>query len=227
MYRVLIVDDDPNIRKLARVNLEKRGYVTEEAQDGIEALDILKRGLPDLILLDLLMPGISGIDVCLWVRAQSDVPIIVLSARDEEEAKIRALDAGADDYVTKPFSYEELLARVRAVMRRTSGEAQASHAHRVEIGDLLIDLEARRAFVGGIDLQLTRTEFALLAEMAHNLGSVLSHEELLARVWGPEYRDESHYLYIYLGRIRRKLGSKYSDLIETVSGVGYLMRASL
>jgi len=119
MTDVLIVDDDEKIRKLARVNLEKRGYTVREAADGAEAIEIIKSNPPDLVLLDLVMPGISGIDVCIWVRAQADIPIVVLSAYDEEDLKVRALDAGADDYVTKPFGYDELLARVRAVMRRS------------------------------------------------------------------------------------------------------------
>ncbi|MBN1122308.1 MAG: response regulator transcription factor [Anaerolineae bacterium] len=226
MSDVLVVDDDPAIRKLVRVNLEKRGYTVRVAADGTKAIDAIKHQLPDLVLLDIVMPGLSGIDVCLWIRTQSDVPIIVLSAHDEEDLMIRALDAGADDYVTKPFSYEALLARVRAVMRRAAG-SQDGADRQIKVGDLLIDLDARRVLIGGVDLQFTRTEFALLAELAKNPETVLKHGELLARVWGPEYHDESHYLYIYFGRIRSKLGSKYADLLETVPGIGYLFRTSL
>jgi DNA-binding response OmpR family regulator len=227
MLEVLVVDDDPMIRKLVRVNLEKRDYSVRVVSSGTEAINAFKEQVPDLVILDIVMDGLSGIDVCLWIRTQSDVPVIVLSAHDEEDLMVRALDAGADDYVTKPFSYETLLARMRAVMRRAGGESQAdANEMKAQIGDLLIDLDARRVFVGGVDLQFTRTEFALLAELAKNPDTVLRHEELLARVWGVEYRDESHYLYIYFGRIRNKLGLKYAELLETVPGVGYLFHSS-
>ncbi len=226
MYHVLVVDDDPQIRKLVRVNLEKRGYKVDVAEDGTAAINTLKRRMPDLVLLDIAMPGLSGIDVCLWLRTQSDIPVIVLSAHDEEDLMVRALDAGADDYVLKPFAYDVLLARIRAVMRR-SEKTNQSDSEPIVIGELVIDLEARRTFLGGAEIPLTNTEFALLSELARNLDKALRHEELLARVWGPEYRDESHYLYIYLGRIRDKLGTKYGALIETVPGIGYLMHATL
>ena len=226
MYHVLVVDDDPQIRKLVRVNLEKRGYTVDVAEDGTAAINALKHRMPDLVLLDIAMPGLSGIDVCLWLRTQSDIPVIVLSAHDEEDLMVRALDAGADDYVLKPFAYDVLLARIRAVMRR-SEKTNQSDSDPIVIGELVIDLEARRTFLGGAEIPLTNTEFALLSELARNLDKALRHEELLARVWGPEYRDESHYLYIYLGRIRDKLGAKYGALIETVPGIGYLMHATL
>ncbi len=128
--------------------------------------------------------------------------------------------------MTKPFSYHELMARVRAVMRRSGGVQPTTERKKIQVGALVVDLEARRAFVDGVDLQLTRTEFALLAELAQNLDTVVSHSELLARVWGPEYRDASHYLYIYFGRIRKKIGDRYSEMLETVPGVGYLMHSS-
>ncbi|HET7144103.1 MAG TPA: response regulator transcription factor [Anaerolineales bacterium] len=224
-YKVLVVDDDPKIRKLIRVNLEPRGHFVREAADGSEAIKAFEDNPPDLILLDLVMPGIDGIDVCLRVREHSDVPIIVLSARDEEELKVRALDAGADDYVSKPFGYEELLARVRAVMRRAAGLRDSKI--KLEIDTLVIDLKARRVTVDNQDTHLTRTEFALLAEMAQNLDAVLTHRELLTRVWGPEYFDANQYLHVYLGHIRNKIGPKYSALLETVPGVGYSLHSSL
>ena len=179
----------------------------------------------ELVLLDLILPGLSGLEVCTQIRQQSDVPIIVLSAREDEDLKVRALDAGADDYVTKPFSHEELLARVRAVMRRAR-PAEADKSTEVRIKDFTIDLQSRRAFVGGADMHLTRTEFALLAELARNPEAVLTHENLLARVWGPEYRDSSHYLHVYLGRIRKKLGPDLESLLETVPGVGYILHSA-
>lgn len=224
-YKALVVDDDPKIRQLIRVNLEPRGYIVQEASDGIEAIKALEDNQPDLILLDLVMPLMDGIDVCVWLRERSDLPIIVLSAQDEEKLKVRALDAGADDYVSKPFSYDELMARVRAVMRRST--VVKVDDQKVVIGDLVIDLKTRRVTVGSQAAHLTRTEFSLLAELAQNLDAVLTHRELLVRVWGPEYFDASHYLHIYFGRIRNKIGDKYGNLLETVPGMGYSLRSSL
>jgi len=223
-YNTLVVDDDAKIRQLIRVNLEPRGYAVWEAADGLEAIKLIEKTPPDLMLLDLVMPVMGGIDVCLWTRERSDLPIIVLSAQDEEHLKVRALDAGADDYIAKPFSYEELLARVRAVMRRATG--QKAEEPKIVIGNLIIDVKTRRVTVDGQLAHLTRTEFALLAELAQNLDAVLSHRELLVRVWGPEYFDASHYLHIYFGRIRSKIGAKYGNLLETVPGMGYSLRSS-
>ena len=225
MDRVLVIDDDPSIQKLIRVNLQARGYAVMVAATGEDALRMFAPGDQDLVLLDLILPGLGGIDVCTQIRQQSDVPLIVLSAREDEELKVRALDAGADDYVTKPFSHEELLARVRAVMRRAR-PTEVGKTAEVRIRDFTIDLQSRRAYVGGEDMHLTRTEFALLAELSRNLEAVLTHENLLARVWGPEYRDSSHYLHVYLGRIRKKLGPDLEDLLETVPGVGYILHSS-
>lgn len=225
MDRVLAVDDNPSIQKLVSVNLQARGYAVTAADTGEDALRLFTPGDYDLVLLDLILPGLSGLEVCTQIRQQSDVPIIVLSAREDEDLKVRALDAGADDYVTKPFSHEELLARVRAVMRRAR-PAEADKSTEVRIKDFTIDLQSRRAFVGGADMHLTRTEFALLAELARNPEAVLTHENLLARVWGPEYRDSSHYLHVYLGRIRKKLGPDLESLLETVPGVGYILHSA-
>ncbi len=225
MDRVLAVDDNASIQKLVSANLQARGYAVTVADTGESALRLFTPGDYELVLLDLILPGLSGLEVCSHIRQQSDVPIIVLSAREDEELKVRALDAGADDYVTKPFSQEELLARVRAVMRRAR-PAEADKSAEVHIKDFTIDLHSRRAFVSGADMHLTRTEFALLAELARNLEAVLTHENLLARVWGPEYRDSSHYLHVYLGRIRQKLGPDLESMLETVPGVGYILHAT-
>jgi two-component system KDP operon response regulator KdpE len=219
MGNILIVEDDPNIRKLVRVNLAKRGYTVSEAEDSHQAIALFQEESVDLVLLDLILPGLSGVDICKWIRARSDVPIIVLSARLEEDLKVAALDAGADDYVTKPFGQEELLARVRAFLRRTYVSAKINDS-KIQIGDLSIDLEARRVFIGDRDLHLTRTEYALLAELAHRLDAIVTHDELLTQVWGPEYRGSNHYLHTYLGRLRKKLGD-YGELLETVPGMGY------
>lgn len=219
MGNILIVEDDPNIRKLVRVNLVKRGYAVTEAVDSREAITQFQEAPFDLVLLDLMLPGMSGVDVCTWIRARSDVPIIVLSARLEEDLKVAALDAGADDYVTKPFGQEELLARVRAFLRRTYASAKTSES-KIQIGEFCIDLEARRVFIGESDVHLTRTEYAILAELADHLDAIVTHNELITRVWGPEYRGSNHYLHTYLGRLRKKLGD-YGDLLETVPGMGY------
>jgi two-component system KDP operon response regulator KdpE len=219
MGNILIVEDDPNIRKLVRVNLVKRGYTVFEAEDSHQAMARFQAEAIDLVLLDLVLPGLSGVDICVWIRARSDVPIIILSARSEEDLKVAALDAGADDYVTKPFGHDELLARVRAFLRR-SYAAPAISDTKVQIGELRIDLEARRVFIGEVDLHLTRTEYALLAELARRPDAIVTHDELIAQVWGPEYRGSNHYLHNYLGRLRKKLGD-YSDLLETVPGMGY------
>ena len=219
MGNILIVEDDPSIRKLVRVNLVKRGYTVSEAEDSYQAIALFQEVPVDLVLLDLLLPGLSGVDVCTWIRARSDVPIIVLSARLEEGLKVAALDAGADDYVTKPFGSEELLARVRAFLRRSYVSAKTNDA-KIQIGELIIDLEARRVFIGENDLHLTRTEYAILAELAHRLDAIVTHDELLTQVWGPEYRGSNHYLHTYLGRLRKKLGD-YGELLETVPGMGY------
>jgi DNA-binding response OmpR family regulator len=226
MDHILAIDDDPQIQKLIRENLQARGYAVQIAADGEKALDIFKAQEFDLLLLDLILPGISGIDVCLWIRQRSDVPIIVLSAREDEELKIKALDSGADDYVTKPFSQGDLMARVRAVLRRSKAVNAPPHEGEIHIKDLTINLKAHRAFAGSTDLHLTRTEFALLAELAQNQEAVLTHDVLLARVWGPEYRDSNHYLHIYLGRIRKKMGAKLETLLETVPGVGYILHSA-
>lgn len=225
MDRVLVVDDDEAIQKLVSVNLQIRGYAVTVAGSGEEALRLFDADNYDLLILDLVLPGLGGLDVCTQIRQQSDVPIIVLSAREDEDLKVRALDAGADDYVTKPFSHEELLARVRAVMRRAKASGSDKQPE-IRLKDLTIDIQGRRAFVGGVDLHLTRTEFALLAELAQNQEAVLTHENLLARVWGPEYRDSSHYLHVYLGRIRKKLGPELEALLETVPGVGYILHSA-
>ena len=218
MGNILIVEDDPNIRKLVRVNLVKRGYTVSEAEDSHQAMALFPEEPVDLVLLDLVLPGLSGVDVCAWIRARSDVPIIVLSARLEEDLKVAALDAGADDYVTKPFGQEELLARVRAFLRRSYAVPIISDT-KIQIGELRIDLEARRVFIGEEDLHLTRTEYAILAELARHLDAIVTHDELIAQVWGPEYRGSNHYLHNYLGRLRKKLGD-YGEPARNRAGHG-------
>jgi two-component system KDP operon response regulator KdpE len=224
MGNILIVEDDPNIRKLVRVNLTKRGYSVSEAEDSHQAMAHFQAEPIDLVLLDLMLPGLSGVDVCKWIRERSDVPIIVLSARMEEDLKVAALDAGADDYVTKPFGYDELLARVRAFLRRSYVSAKTDEK-KIQIGELIIDLDARRVFISGNDLHLTKTEYAVIATLAHRMDAIVTHDELLTQVWGQEYRGAIHYLHTYLGRLRKKLG-EYGDLLETVPGMGYNLHST-
>jgi len=224
MGNILIVEDDPNVRKLVRVNLTKRGYTVSEAEDSHQALALFQSVPVDLVLLDLVLPGLSGVDICAWIRARSEVPIIILSARLEEDLKVDALDAGADDYVTKPFGSEELLARVRAFLRRSYVTAK-SDENKIQIGELTIDLEARRVLINENDLHLTRTEYAIMSVLAQHLNGIVTHDELLIQVWGPEYRGSNHYLHTYVGRLRRKLG-EFGDLLETVPGMGYNLHST-
>ncbi len=223
MGNILIIEDDANIRKLVSVNLEKRGYKVSEAGDGNQAMFLFRQQSFDLVLLDLILPGISGVDVCTWIRSRSDVPIIVLSGMKDEDLKVTALDAGADDYITKPFGHEELLARVRAVLRRATPKANETGREKLQIDDLTIDFETRRVRIGKEDISLTKTEYAILVELAKHPDAVVDHNNLLARVWGPQYRDANHYLHIYLGRVRKKLGV-HGDLLETIPGVGYRLQ---
>ncbi len=219
MGNILIVEDDPNIRKLVRVNLIKRGYSVSEAEDSHQAIAHFKAEPVDLVLLDLMLPGLSGVDICKWIRERSDVPIIILSARVEEDLKVAALDAGADDYVTKPFGTDELLARVRAFLRKSFISAKTGEK-KIQIGEFIIDLDARRVYIGSKDLHLTRTEYSILSLLAKRLDAIVTHDEILIQVWGQEYRGSNHYLHTYLGRLRKKLGD-YGDLLETVPGMGY------
>jgi two-component system, OmpR family, KDP operon response regulator KdpE len=223
MGNILIVEDDANIRKLVGVNLEKRGHKMSEAADGNQAMFLFRQHFFDLVLLDLVLPDMSGVDVCSWIRTRSDTPIIVLSAMKDEDLKVTALDAGADDYITKPFGHEELLARVRAVLRRASPIPTEATQKKIQIGELSIDFETRRVRIKDEDISLTKTEYAILMELANHPDAVVDHNNLLARVWGPQYRDANHYLHIYLGRVRKKLG-EYGYLLETIPGVGYRLQ---
>ena len=227
MTKVLVIEDDPKIRRFVSLNLAKREFEVQEAEDGSEAVDLMIRSMPDLAIVDLVLPNMDGIEVCSWIRQRSEMPIIVISAQDKEEMKVRALDLGADDYVTKPFGIEELLARIRAVMRRLSHVPANDGEPRIELNGMVVDLKARRVFIGDEDIRLTRTEFALLAELAKHADEILSHDYLLSKVWGPEYRGSSHYLHVYLGRIRTKMGDDFSQRLETISGMGYILHSSV
>jgi two-component system KDP operon response regulator KdpE len=219
--RILIADDEPKIRMFLRANLNARGYEVDLAQDGLEAVEMAGQILPDLIILDVNMPRMNGIDACRRIREWGDMPIIILSVRDEEKDKVKALDEGADDYVTKPFGMEELLARIRVALRRTS------HAV-IEIpvfqaGNLKIDFSSRLVTIDDEEVKLTRTEYELLVYLATNVGKVLTHREILHNVWGPEYGDELEYVRTFINQLRRKIEEDPSNprYIITEQRTGY------
>ncbi len=222
--RVLVVDDEPQTVKYVAANLRARGYDVITAQDDREALRLFRETPVDLVILDIMMPGPDGFEVCQAIRRESDVPIIMLSARGQEKDIVRALNLGADDYLTKPFGVEEMLARIQAVLRRTTRTAYTPRPP-VRIGDLEIDFGQRRVTVGGREVHLTPTEYDLLATLALNAGRVLPHRTLLQTVWGPEYGAETEYLWAYIRRLRQKIEPDPQNpiYIRTQPGVGYYM----
>ncbi len=217
--RVLVVDDEPQIIRGLRVILTNAGYKVEEATTKKEALDAVSVRPPDAIVLDLVLPDGDGIEVCADIRRWSQVPIVVLSAVGDERQKVLALDAGADDYVTKPFGSEELLARMRAVLRRKSDEGDSA----VQVGDLEIDLADRSVSRDGEKLHLTPIEFDLLSKLAEHPGRLVTHRQLLHEVWGPGYEDETHYLRVHFAHVRAKIEPDPSSprYVITEPGIGY------
>jgi two-component system KDP operon response regulator KdpE len=202
MTRVLVVDDEPQILRGLGTNLRARGYDVETAPDGERALEVAARTHPDVVILDLGLPGIDGVEVIRGLRAWTATPIIVLSARDQEQDKVEALDAGADDYVSKPFGMDELLARLRAAERRvTPGDEDAV----VDTDDFRVDLAAKRVSGSDGDIRLTPTEWHLVEILIRHPGKLVSQRQLLQDVWGPQYQDETNYLRVYMAQIRRKL----------------------
>jgi two-component system KDP operon response regulator KdpE len=225
--RVLLVEDDPNIVDLIRSNLAVRGFDTLVSTDGVRAMHLLESGRPDVVLLDLMLPGVDGMELCRAIRERSSVGIIVVSARRGERDKISALNVGADDYMTKPFSIEELLARITATLRRSRPVASPeAAATTVTVGDIAIDLAGRRVTRQGADVHLTPTEFALLRELAVDRGKLLSHADLLRRVWGAGYQTETEYVRVYIRRLRAKLEvDGAAPLIITQPRAGYRLAA--
>ena len=219
--RILVADDEPKIRMFIRANLEARGYEVDLAKDGIEAIELAERLLPDVIVLDVNMPRMDGIEACRRLREWADMPIIILSIRGDEKDKVRALDEGADDYVTKPFSVEELLARIRVALRHSAGPTVAAPIFTA--GDLEVDLSKRVVTRRGQMVKLTHTEYDLLAYLISNSGKVLTHGEILHNVWGPEYGDEREYVRVFIGQLRRKIEDDPSNprFIVTESRMGY------
>jgi two-component system, OmpR family, KDP operon response regulator KdpE len=217
---ILIVDDEPQIRRVMRSTLTSQGYTVTEAKTGEEALDSIRKERPDLVLLDVNMPGMGGIETCREIRRSSDAPIIMLTVRKTERDKVLALDAGADDYVVKPFGMEELLARIRASLRRSSpGDAIPAFVSR----DVTIDFESRRLTVRGRDVHLTPKEFDVLKYLVANLGKPLTHRRLLQAVWGPDYGEETENLRVVINQLRKKIESDPAQpkYILTEPWVGY------
>ena len=221
---ILVVDDEPQIRRVMRTSMSSHGYAVIEARSGEEALEILRKERPDLVLLDLNMPGIGGLQACREIRDQSDVAIIMLTVRNTENDKVLALDAGADDYVAKPFSMDELFARIRAALRRTaSGEPVPAFVS----SELEIDFERRKVLVQGRAVRLTPKEFELLRELVANQGKPIEHRRLLQAVWGPDYGDEAEYLRVFINQLRKKIepDPAHPKYLHTEPWVGYRFEA--
>jgi two-component system, OmpR family, KDP operon response regulator KdpE len=217
--RVLVVDDEMQITRVLRTALSAQGYDVRTANEPEEALRLVQDWMPDLIITDLMMPGMTGIELSRAIRTKSDVPILVLSVRDQERTKIEALDAGADDYVTKPFSTQELLARVRAHLRRAP-DRNTDVA--IEVGDFVVDTAAHSVTVSGRAVHLTPKEFDLLLHFARNAGKVITHRALLTSVWGAQSAQQPEYLRVFVGQLRKKLqGDSSKEYIQTEPWVGY------
>lgn len=221
-HLILVADDDPPILRLVRTKLQADGYGVITATNGREALDVFESQPPDLVVLDVMMPVMDGLEAMREIRESSTVPIILLTARTGPQDKIAGLDMGADDYVTKPFNPDELAARVSAVLRRAGG-AVAHTSDVLEYEHVTIDLGRRAVTVRGEDVRLSRTEWELLHLLASNAGRVMLHTELLSRIWGPEFRDETYYLRTWVSRLRAKLDDRRDEpeLITTFPGMGY------
>ncbi len=221
---ILVVDDDPAILRLLCANLKARGYRVSTAVDGEESLKAVEGDIVDLIVLDIMMPKLDGVEVCRRIREWSSVPIIVLSARGDEKDTVRCLELGADDYLTKPFGIAELLARVKTALRHSNTPKTASsQASNFTCDGLEINFAMRRVSVGGNEVRLTPTEYSVLQQLALNANKVLTHTMLLQNVWGSGYRSEKEYLRVFIGRIRKKLepDPQHPRYIMTVPGVGY------
>lgn len=223
MSRVLVVDDEPALARALAINLRSAGWEVVTAADGRAALEAAATTHPDVVLLDLGLPDLDGVEVIAGLRGWSSVPIVVLSARQHGQDKVAALDLGADDYVTKPFAMNELLARLRAAVRR--GAEVAPTPASVEVGDWVVDLARKRVTVAGVDVRLTPTEWAFLELLARNVGRLVGREQILREVWGPGYLHETHYLRVYAAQLRRKLEADpaHPRHLITSAGLGYVL----
>lgn len=220
--RILVVDDEPQIARVLRRGLSARGYEVQTASDGEEALSTFSQWPADLVITDLSMPQMGGLELCRRLRKLSQVPIIVLSVKGEEKTKVEALDAGADDYITKPFGMDELLARVRATLRRAPA-AMTREVREIELGDFRVDLEARTVIVRGEEIHLTPKEYELLVYLIRHAGKVLTHRVLLGAVWGGDYTEQTEYLRVFIGQLRKKIEADPAKprYILTEPWVGY------
>jgi two-component system KDP operon response regulator KdpE len=220
--RILVVDDEPQIRRVMRTTLVARGYMVSTARSGEEALEKVREERFDLVLLDINMPGIGGMEACRIIRSQSDIPIVILSIRNTEKDKVEALDAGADDYVTKPFSMPELLARIRAALRRSPLLGPGT-PDLLNLGKTVINFVARRVTVDGTEVRLTPKEFDLLRYLASNPDVVIPHAKLLQAVWGPDYGEEVEYLRVFINQLRKKIepDPSHPAYLLTEPWVGY------
>ena len=202
--RILVVDDEPQITRVLRRSLSSKGYEVQVAEDGEEALDVFRKWNPDIVITDLFMPRMGGLELCRRIRKTSQVPILILSVKGEERAKVEALDTGADDYVTKPFGMDELFARIRVALRRSSMPA-SNETSTIELGDFTIDQSARVVKIRGKEIHLTPKEYDLLLYFIQNPGRVLTHRTLLGAVWGGESVEQSEYLRVFIGQLRKKI----------------------
>lgn len=223
---VLVADDEPRLVDVVRLNLELEGYRVITADNGIEALERLKADLPDLVVLDVMMPEMDGFETLRRIREVSSIPVLMLTVRGEEGDRIRGLEIGADDYLTKPFSPRELQSRIKALLRRTFMPAPPRKTRIVVDDDLTIDFNSGAVWVRGEKVTLRPTEYRLLYHLVNNAGRLMTHETLLSKVWGPEYRDESHYLRLYITYLRQKLerDPQHPKYILTERGMGYRFR---
>jgi DNA-binding response OmpR family regulator len=224
---IAVIDDDPLIVRLIRANLEHSGFRVIDAMDGQQGLDLIAAEMPDLVILDVMLPSMDGYEVCRRIRDFSLVPVLMLTARGEQVDKLQGFEMGADDYLTKPFAPAELMARISAVLRRSQLGAPATASAVIKCGDVSIDLVRRRVTRSDEPVALTKTEFSLLQELAKNAGKTLSHTELLTKVWGSEYRDDRDYLFAYVRRLRRKLETdpEHPTLILSEIGYGYRLES--
>ena len=222
--RILVVDDEPQLTRVLRTGLKSRGYEVLAAEDGTTGLQLFREWHPDLVITDLSMPNMDGLELCRQIRATSQIPIIILSAKGEEKVKVEALDVGADDYVTKPFGIDELLARMRAALRRANVQPQIETEQTIiDAGDFHIDLDSRNVLVANREVRLTPKEFDLLVYFIKHAGKVLTHRTLLAAVWGGDYVEQDQYLRVFVGNLRKKLEANPASprYILTEPWVGY------
>jgi len=217
---ILVVDDEANILDLVRLYLEREGYIVQTAQDGEDALRIIREKTPNLIVLDIMLPKVDGFEVCRRVRAESDVPIIMLTARDDDIDKIVGLELGADDYLTKPFNPRELVARVKAILRRAD-RRKAPSDERLTIGDVIIDPARREVIVAGVPADLRAKEFDLLLAFIENRGLVLTRDQLLSLVWGYDFFGQTRTVDVHVAHLRKRIRNSAEVQIETITGVGY------